>query len=131
MIINNNIIMKNINVILAGIFILLSAVANAQVKTGFDYFKGKWIVVASAPNGDVQMIVGFEKTDDKVTGTIKDSDGKELYKVVRTTVNEKQATIRFIGSQGEVTMTLNKNDENTVTGDIMDGMVTISGEMIR
>jgi len=123
--------MKKNNVIFAGIFILLSVVANAQTRTGFEYFKGNWSVVASSPNGDVRMIVGFEKTDDKVTGTIKDSDGKEMYKVVSTTVSEKQATIRFVGSQGEVAMVLRKEDENTVTGDIMDGIVTASGERMK
>ena len=54
-----------------------------------------------------------------------------MYKVVSTTVSEKQATIRFIGSQGEVNMVLNKKDEETVTGDIMDGMVAASGERIK
>jgi len=123
--------MRKVNVIFAAIFILLSAVANAQTRTGFEYFKGKWNVVASSPNGDVRMIVGFEKTDDKVTGTIKDSDGKEMYKVVSTMVSEKQSTIRFIGSQGEVAMVLIKKDEDTVTGDIMDGMVPVYGERIK
>lgn len=54
-----------------------------------------------------------------------------MYKVVSTTVSEKQAIIRFICSQGEVAMVLNKKDEETVTGDIMDGMVTASGERMK
>jgi len=122
--------MKRMNVILAGIFILLSTVANAQTKTGFEYFKGKWSVVASAPTGDVRMIVGFEKSDTKVTATIKNPDGKELYKVLSTTVSEKQATIRFIGSQGEVDMVLNIKDENSLTGDIM-GFVSLEGIRLK
>lgn len=126
----NRKIMKRMNVILAGIFILLSTVANAQTKTGFEYFKGKWSVVASAPTGDVRMIVGFEKSDTKVTATIKNPDGKELYKVLSTTVIEKQATIRFIGSQGEVDMVLKIKDENSLTGDIM-GFVSLEGVRLK
>ena len=34
-------------------------------------------------------------------------------KVVSTTVSEKQAIIRFICSQGEVAMVLNKKDKGT------------------
>ncbi len=77
------------------------------------------------------MVVGFERNDENVISTIKDSDGKELYKVVSTAVGEKQATVKFIGTQGEVTMVLNRKDDNALTGDIMDGMVPVSGERVK
>jgi len=125
-------VMKKVNLFLAGaLFLLVSMGANAQARTGFEYFKGRWNVVASAPTGDVKLIIGFEKSDEKIIGTIKDSDGKEMYKVVSTTLSEKQAIIRFIGSQGEVNMVLNKKDEETVTGDVMDGMATVTGNRIK
>jgi len=77
------------------------------------------------------MVVGFEKNDENVISTIRDSDGKEMYKVESTTVGEKQAIVKFIGSQGEVSMVLNRKDDNAVTGDIMDGMVPVSGERVK
>lgn len=110
---------------------MFSVAASSQTKAGFEYFKGKWNVTASSPNGDVLMVVGFEKNEDKVISKISDSDGKELFKVVSTAVGEKQATVKFIGSQGEVAMVLNRKDDNAVTGDIMDGMVPVYGERVK
>lgn len=124
--------MKKLNVILTGILIiLLSSMTAAQPKTGFEYFKGKWNVVAASPNGDVLMIVGFEKSDEKIIGTIKNSDGNELYKVTNTSINEKEAILKFEGSQGEVTMVLTKRDEDQLAGDIMGGVVSATGVRIK
>jgi hypothetical protein len=124
--------MKKLNLILTGLLlILLSSIIAAQTKTGFEYFKGKWTIVAGGPTGDVVMIVGIEKINDKVTGTISDSDGKEMFKVVNTAITDKQAVIRFNGSQGEVAMTLTIKDEDHLNGDIMDGMVSVTGVRIK
>jgi hypothetical protein len=123
--------MKKGLMILAGILFMLSTAANSQTKTGFEYFRGQWSVTASSPYGDVKMIVGFEKNEDKVISTLRDSSGKEMYKVLSTTPGEKQAIIKFTGSQGEVAMVLNMKDDNTVTGDIMDGLVPVYGERVK
>lgn len=123
--------MKKVFMVLTLMSFMFSVSANAQTKAGFDYFKGKWNVVASSPYGDVKMVVGFEKNEEKVISTIKDFDGKEMYKVESTTVGEKQAIVKFIGSQGEVAMVLNRKDDNAVTGDIMEGMVSVSGERVK
>ena len=51
--------MKKLNVFFAGIFfLLLSFGANAQTKTGADFFAGKWnLLVAGTPNGDIKIWV--------------------------------------------------------------------------
>ena len=123
--------MKKGLMIFSALFFMFSVAASSQTKAGFEYFRGKWNVVASSPYGDVKMVVGFEKNAEQVFSTIRDSDGKEMYKVESTTVGEKQATIKFVGSQGEVAMVLNRKDDNAVTGDIMDGMVSVTGERIK
>ena len=123
--------MKKVLVILTGIMIMFSFSVHAQTKTGFDYFRGKWNIVVSSPVGDVKMIVGFDKVDDKPTATIKDAEGNEMYAVVSTAITEKKAIVKFIGSQGEVAMVLNTKEENTVTGDIMDGMAYLTGARIK
>jgi hypothetical protein len=125
--------MKKVSGLFAGMLILFSFMANAQTQpmTGYDYFKGKWNIVAASPNGDVKMVVGFEKINDKAIGTIKDAEGKEMYKVEKTTIKDAQAIVNFIGSQGEVAMVLDRKDADHLTGDIMNGMVTISGERIK
>lgn len=123
--------MKKVLVILTGIMLMFSFAAKAQTLTGFEYFKGKWNVVVSSPVGDVKMIVGFDKVGDKPTATIRDTEGNEMYAVVSTDIAEKKATVKFTGSQGEVAMVLNIKEENTVTGDIMDGMAYFTGERIK
>lgn len=123
--------MKKVLVFLTGIMIMFSFSATAQTRTGFDYFRGKWNVVVSSPIGDVKMIVGFDTLNDKPAATIRDSEGNEMYAVVSTVISEKQAIVRFTGSQGEVAMVINKKEEDTVTGDIMDGMAQLTGERIK
>ncbi len=123
--------MKKVLVFLTGIMLMFSFAANAQTLTGFEYFKGKWNVKADSPMGDVRMIVGFDTVDGKPAATINDTEGKMLYEVVSTTITEKKALVKFIGSQGEVVMTLNVKEADSVTGDIMDGMVWVTGERVK
>lgn len=123
--------MKNSKVIITAILILVSVMANAQTKSGFDYFNGKWNVVAAGPNGDVKMVVCFEKNNDIIVSTIKNSDGNELYKVDKTSLKENSTIITFEGSQGPVDMVLYKRDDDNLTGDIMGGVVSVSGSRIK
>jgi hypothetical protein len=122
--------MKNVNLFFVLFFLLfLSANANAQTISGYDYFAGKWnIEVKNAPQGDVKMVVSIEKLNNTISSSIKDTTGKELYKVTSTVITNDQAVINFIGSQGsDVPLTLRKKDENSLTGDIM-GMFDIEGK---
>jgi len=123
--------MKKTNLLIAAILTLFSVMASAQTKAGFDYFNGKWNVTAAGPNGDVIMVVGFEKKNDVIISTIKDSEGNELYKVEKTSIKDNEAIIEFIGSQGPVAMVLNKRDDDHVAGDIMGGAVSVTGERIK
>ncbi|NSW94525.1 MAG: hypothetical protein HPY62_07440 [Bacteroidales bacterium] len=123
--------MKKQSLIITGLLLLLATIANAQTKTGIQYFEGKWNTVVSSPYGDVKMVICFEKNNDKISSSIKDSEGKDLYKVEKTSVQEKQATITFIGSQGVVDMILTKKDEDNLTGDIMGGIASVQGTRLR
>ena len=123
-------IVKRLQWVLATVLVFLSLNAASQTKTGFDYFNGKWILDADGPTGTVTMVVQFVKNNDVVTASIKDTEGKEMFKVVKTNVKETQAIVNFEGSQGEVAMVLDRNDDNHLTGDIMGGMATVSGERV-
>jgi hypothetical protein len=124
--------MKKSDFLIAGFFLFISSICvNAQTKSGYDFFEGKWnIVVNSTPQGDVKMIVNFEKINNAVATSITDSTGKDLYKVTNTAFNNDQAVITFIGSQGsDVPLTLRKKDETSITGDIM-GMFGVEGKRV-
>jgi hypothetical protein len=124
--------MKKLSILIIGMFLcIFTSSLNAQSKTGFEYFKGKWDVTVDAPNGAAKMVVEFTKTGDSVTATLKGSDGKELYKVNRTEIKDERAVIYFTGSQGnEVDLALSKKDDNNVSGSVM-GMFGASGERVK
>lgn len=124
--------MKKLNALLVGLFILASTITMAQPTSGFEYFQGKWNVVANGPNEEVKMVISFEKIQDQIISIITDSEGKELFKVNSTTINESKAKIMFvIPNQGEVDMVLTKKDDDHLTGAIMEGMATSVGERMK
>jgi hypothetical protein len=124
--------MKKSGLLIAGFFLFIFSIGvNAQTKSGYDFFAGKWnITVRSTPQGDVKMVVNFEKINNAVSASIKDSTGKDLYKVTNTEIDKDQAILTFIGSQSnDVPLTLRKKDETSITGDIM-GMFNVEGTRI-
>ena len=123
--------MKTIHAILTLVFVMvLSANLNAQSNTDINFFKGSWkAVVENTPAGDVSMVISFDQNDE-IKASINDASGNELYKVVSTTIKENQATLIFIGSQGEVDMNLKKKDEDHLTGNIM-GMYYLDCERVN
>jgi len=124
--------MKKTGLIIMGLFLLcFSLNIQAQTKSGFEFFAGKWnVVVNGAPQGDVNMFINFEMSNDQVKATMKDSTGNTLYTVKYTEINKDQASITFVGSQGDVNLTLTKKDDNSLTGDIM-GMFTVEGKRLN
>jgi len=123
--------MKKSGLLIAGFFLFIFSIGlNAQTKSGYDFFAGKWsLIVTGAPQGDVKMVVNFEKIDNVVSSSIKDSTGKDLYKVTNTAIDKDQAVVTFTGSQGDVSLTLRKKDETSITGDIM-GMFDVLGRKV-
>lgn len=110
---------------------LLTTGVNAQTKTGFDFFAGQWnATVLGSPMGDLKLDIGFEKINDQVKGSIKDTTGKELYEVITTEINQEKAILNFIGSQGEVPLTLVRKDDDNLTGNIMN-MFDVQGVRIK
>jgi hypothetical protein len=123
--------MKKSGLLIAGFFLFIFSIGlNAQTKSGYDFFAGEWsLIVTGAPQGDVKMVVNFKKIDNVVSSSIKDSTGKDLYKVTNTTIDKGQAVVTFTGSQGDVSLTLRKKDETNISGDIM-GMFDVLGKKI-
>lgn len=121
--------MKKSAFLVTGILLVfLSFTTQAQTKSGFDFYKGKWNVSFDGPQGTVKMVVGFEAVGAKPVAAINDATGKELYKVVKTEIKENRATIIFIGSQGsEVDLVLNKKDDDHANCNIM-GMYSAVAE---
>lgn len=127
--------MKKVNVFFAGVFLLLLSVgANAQTKTGGDYFVGQWNLLATGtPGGDAQMIVNLERKEGKLAGTIKIGEENEI-KFSGIEEKETSVTLNFTSNHGyAIKLYLEKKDDNHVTGTmtIADmGNGDITGERI-
>lgn len=125
--------MKRSGLLIAGLLLFIFSIGvNAQTKSGYDFFDGKWnVIVSGSPQGNVNMIVNFTKINDVVSASIIDSAGNDLYKVTKTVIDKDQATITFIGSMSDdVPLTLRKKDETNITGDIM-GMFGVEGKRLN
>lgn len=124
--------MKNLRSTLAIISLLtLSFCANAQTKTGADYFAGKWnVLVKSLPQGDTKMFFTLDKKDASLTGAVQDSTGKEIAKLDKVELADTTVTVYFSAQGYDVNLVMNKKDDDHVTGSLM-GMFDAEGDRVK
>jgi len=122
--------MKKMNLFFAGVFfLLLSFGANAQDNTGAYFFAGKWnLLVSGTPNGDIKMIVNLERNEGKLGGTIEIADYQTL-KISKIEEKETSITMYFNADDYDLNISLEKKDENHVSGSQMN-MFDVTGERI-
>src|SRR6476620_8174855 len=121
--------MKKLTSLLAGLFFLvLSMKADAQEKTGADYFASKWnVVIKATPNGDRKMVFALDKTENTITGEVQDTTGKVLSKIVKAEVSANSITLYFSMNDHDVSLDLTKKDHNPASGSAM-GMFDAEAE---
>jgi hypothetical protein len=124
--------MKNLHSTLTVLFLLcLSFGANAQAKTGADYFAGKWnVLVKSLPQGDTRMVFTLDKKDASLTGAVQDSTGKEIAKLDKVELADTTVTVYFSAQGYDVNLVMNKKDDDHVTGTLM-GMFDAEGDRVK
>ena len=112
-------------------FLLLTAVTQAQSKTGIDYFAGKWnVFIPGTPYGDLRRIYVLEKNENTLTGIVQDSTGKEIAKCSKVEVKDNEVTLNYQAMGVDVVLTLVKKDEDHVTGNVL-GMFDAKGERMK
>ena len=124
--------MKKLSLFFAGLFFLiLSFNANAQTQPAKDYFAGKWNVqVEGTPQGDGKMVVALERKEGKLEGAITSKDAPEPNKITKVEEKEKSIILYFTANGYNVNLTLEKKDDDHVTGNMMD-MFDATGERIK
>jgi hypothetical protein len=123
--------MKKVSLLFSAVFFLLSMYANAQSKTGADYFAGKWnVLVKGTPDGDHRMVFVLDKKDTTLIGVVQDTTGKEIAKIDKIDIADKTAKVYFNASGYDVNVEINQNDDDHVTGNLM-GMFNAEGERIK
>jgi hypothetical protein len=109
-------------------FLLFSAIANGQGKSGAAYFEGTWsILLKGLPDGDTKMTFVLEKKGDSLAGVVQDSTGKEISKIDKVDLKDTTATVYFTAQGYDVNLVMNKKDDDHVTGNLM-GMFEAEGE---
>jgi hypothetical protein len=124
--------MKRLTVITTGLLsLVLSFNAQAQSKTGADFFAGKWnVLITGTPYGDLKRVYILEKKDNGLAGTVLDSTGKEISKCSKIEVKDNEVTLYYTAQGTDVSIVLTKKDEDHVTGRAM-GMFDAKGERIK
>jgi len=124
--------MKKLSSLFAGIFLLvLSFNANAQTQPSKDYFVGKWsVLVEGTPQGDSKMTIFLERKDGKLSGYIPPKEGVDTVKFTKVEEKEKSVTLYFSSGGYDVNITLEKKDDDHVSGNLMD-MFDAKGERIK
>jgi len=124
--------MKKLTSMSLGLFFLvLSFSARAQMKTGADYFAGKWrVLITGTPYGDLRRIYVLEKKDSTLTGIVQDSSGKEISKCSKVEVKGSEVTLYYTAMGNDVSVVLTRKDEDHVTGRAL-GMFDAKGERVQ
>jgi hypothetical protein len=123
--------MKKITItMLLALFTFLSGTSHIFAQnTGAaeSYFIGKWeIKVIGSPMGDMTMPMVFEMKNDSITGSMTDPSGA-LTPFTSVVVTDTVLVARLSAEGMEIPFKLIKKDDNTVTGNVMDGMAQIEG----
>lgn len=111
-------------------FLMLSLHGNSQTTTA-DYFAGKWsVLLKGLPQGDSKLVFVLEKKDDKITGVVQDTTGKEISKISNAELKENEVTLYFTAQGYDVNLQLKKKDDDHATGSLM-GMFDAEGDRVK
>ena len=124
--------MKKLVVLTAGLLsLIVSFNAQAQSKTGADFFAGKWnVLITGTPYGDLKRVYILEKKDNGLAGTVLDSTGKEISKCSKVDVKDNEVTLYYTALGNDVSIVLTKKDDDHVTGKAM-GAFDAKGERVK
>ena len=113
--------MKKLSIFIAAIVCSLVFSIGAKAQAPADYFVGKWnVLVTGLPDGDQKLIVVFERKDGKLIGhSVDEKTGKALdYSKLEEKGNN--VTAYFTAGGYDCYLSLDKKDDNNVTGTLMD-----------
>ena len=125
--------MKKLIVLTSGLlFLVLSFRAQAQSKTGADFFAGKWnVLITGTPYGDLKRVYILERKDNGLAGTVLDgATGKEISKCSKIDIQDDNITLYYQSLGNDVSMVLTKKDDDHVTGKAM-GAFDAKGERVK
>ncbi len=118
--------MKRIGIVM-GLVILLVAifstntVANGEQIINEDYFADKWeVLLVGTPYGDVTLIFHLTREDDGLKGVITNDYDDTVTDIERISERDDSITFFWTADIHFVNLNLTKQDENNMTGSLMN-----------
>ncbi len=121
--------MKLITTILCGFALfLISFTTQAQTT---DYFVGDWdVTIKDTPMGTITVVLTLERVDGKLVGKFVDSSGNET-KMNDITESENSLTLNFTSEYGDLYLALQREDDENVSGSLMDSFAVEGKRVIK
>ena len=96
-----------------------------------DYFVGEWNVqIKDTPMGTISVLLTLERVDGKLVGKFVDAASSTETKMNDITEGENSLTLNFTSEYGDLYFTLQREDEENVTGSLMDSFA-VSGTRVK
>ncbi len=123
--------MKKVAFVAMALFAIFCGIT-AQAQPAPDYFVGKWnTTVYGTPNGDAKMVLDLKREEGKLVGTIVASaEEGDALPISELEEKDNSITVYFTAAGYQVNMTLEKKDDDHVTGNMM-GMFSADGERVK
>ena len=122
--------MKKASIILIGFLFIISSIPSQAQDQLSDYFAGKWeVLLEDTPAGDATLIMTLERKDGKMEGTLTGTD-VEAIEIERIEEKEESLTVYWFSQGYDVNLSLQKKDDDNITGTLM-GMFVASGKRIN
>ncbi len=117
--------------ILVFFFAALLFSTSTMAQTTEDYFVGEWNVqIKDTPMGTISVLLTLERVDGKLVGKFVDAASSTETKMNEITEGENSLTLNFTSEYGDLYFTLQREDDENVSGSLMDSFA-VSGTRVK
>jgi hypothetical protein len=96
-----------------------------------DYFVGDWEVqIKDTPMGTITVVLTLERVDGKLVGKFVDNASGTETKMNEITESETSLTLNFTSEYGDLYLTLLREDDENVSGSLMDSFA-VEGKRVK
>jgi hypothetical protein len=117
--------------ILVFFFAALLFSTSTMAQTTEDYFVGEWNVqIKDTPMGTISVLLTLERVDGKLVGKFVDAASSTETKMNDITEGDNSLTLNFTSEYGDLYFTLQREDDENVSGSLMDSFA-VSGTRVK
>lgn len=107
------------------------AVEGKRIAQRRDYFVGDWeVTIKDTPMGTISVVLTLERMDGKLVGKFVDSTSGTEVKMNDITEQENSLTLSFTSEYGDLSLAIQREDDDNVTGSLMDSFA-VSGKRVK